>query len=250
VFFCFGDKAYFGKSKLMPKRHLYFSLIFLVLACLNIAALSDRFPGLNMLVKPLICISLAIYLMRRCKMRAGFNRLVLTALLFSCLGDSLLLFQSEHSNLFIYGLISFLLAHAAYSIAFFRDFKNDPQASKVFGHAMLFVMGVFSLSYYSLLRESLHALRMPVLAYIFVISIMTILAGYRYKRVNLLSFKLIFIGAIFFVASDSLLAYHKFVESFDYAGIAVMGTYMLAQYLIVMGVVDREVTPGPAVVAT
>ncbi len=227
----------------MLKRHLTFSLIFFFIACLNIIAVSGMVPALNILVKPLICISLAVYLIRTCNMQTGFNRLAFAALLFSCFGDSFLLFAAAYPNFFIYGLVSFLVAHIVYAIAFFRDFKNDPQASKVFGHAMLFIMGVFSLSYYSWIRDYLNDLRIPVMAYMFVISIMAILAGYRYKRVNLLSFRLIYIGAIFFIASDSLLAYNKFVEPFPLSGIAIMGTYMLAQYLIVMGVVQRVVTP-------
>jgi uncharacterized membrane protein YhhN len=231
----------------MLKRHLYFSFLFLVIACLNLTPLFDTLPGINMLIKPLICISLAIYLIGKCNMRTGFNRLVLAALLFSSLGDVFLIFQAEQQRFFIYGLIFFLFAHIAYLMAFFRDFKNDPQSSKGFGHAMLFCMGVFSLTYYSWVRDYLHALRMPVLAYIFVISIMAIMAGYRYKRVNLLSFRLILLGAILFVVSDSLLGYHKFAKNYDHThtGVAIMGTYMLAQYLIVIGVIERTVTPAP-----
>lgn len=225
----------------MLKRHFAFTLIYLIIASANIFAEFDFVPGLNMLTKPLICISLAIYLARKANMNAGFSRLIFAALVLSFFGDCFLLLAGKGAHFFILGLFSFLAAHVFYSLAFFRDFKNDPQASKVYGHLMLFVMGIFSLSYYSWIRNYLHDLRIPVMVYMFVIAIMAILAGYRYKRVNLLSFRLIYIGAIFFIASDSLLAYNKFVEPFSLAGLAIMGTYMLAQYLITVGVVERVV---------
>ena len=223
----------------MLKRHALFTLIFLLIVAVNIFAQFDVVSGLDMFVKPLICISLAMYLLRNANMAAGFNRLTLAALILSLLGDCFLLFAADGNSLFIFGLVAFLTAHILYSLAFFRDFKNDPQSSKVYGHLMLFLMGVFSLSFYTWIREYLNDLRIPVMAYMFVISIMAILAGYRYRRVNLLSFRLIYFGAIFFVVSDSSLAYNKFVEPFPYSTAVIIATYMIAQYLIVMGAVER-----------
>ena len=101
------------------------------------------------------------------------------------------------------------------------------------------------MSYYSIIRDYLNDFRIPVLAYIFVISIMAILAGYRYRRVNLLSFRLICFGAIFFVISDAALAYMKFVEPYTFAGILIMSTYMIAQFLITLGTIERKVVVKP-----
>lgn len=225
----------------MLKQHLSFNLTFLVIFLANIFAESGLVSNLNIFVKPLICISLAIYLVRNVSMLAGFNRLILSGLILSLFGDFFLIFASGNIYIFVYGLVAFLLAHILYSMAFFRDFKNNPQASKLFGHIMLFCMGVFSLSYYSWIRDYLNDLRIPIMAYMFVISIMAILAGYRYGRVDKFSFKLIYIGAIFFVISDSILAYNKFAEPFPFSGVWIMGTYMLAQYLITMGAIERIV---------
>jgi uncharacterized membrane protein YhhN len=206
---------------------------------------SPVFEEYNIFIKPLICLSLAIYLFKECNMKVGFNRLVFAGLIFSLIGDVLLLYSVSDVFLFLYGLVSFLIAHILYSSAFFRDFKNKPQESKYFGHLMLFLMGVFSMSYYSIIRDYLNDFRIPVLAYIFVISIMAILAGYRYRRVNLLSFRLICFGAIFFVISDAALAYMKFVEPYTFAGILIMSTYMIAQFLITLGTIERKVVVKP-----
>lgn len=199
------------------------------------------FKDYNLFVKPLISISLAFYLYTKCNMHKGFNRLVFAGLLFSLLGDCFLIFAVADVFYFLYGLVAFLLAHIVYSAAFFRDFKNSPQSSKLYGHLTLFLMGVFSMSYYTWIRDYLNNFRIPVLVYIFVISIMAILAAYRYKRVNLISFRLIYWGAIFFVISDSVLAYNKFVEPFSLAGVLIMSTYMIAQYLITIGAIERKI---------
>lgn len=227
----------------MFKKHSAFTLIFIVIILLNLVSQSSFFPGMDLLVKPLIGISLVIYLYRNVNMNAGFNRLVLTGLIFSLFGDCFLLFAGSDVYFFLYGLVSFLLAHVVYSMAFIRDFKNNPDASKYYGHLMLFCMGVFSMSYYTFIRDYLNDFRIPVLAYMFVISVMVILAGYRYRRVNLFSFRMIYAGAVLFVISDSILAFNKFVQPFSSAGFMIMSTYMIAQYLITIGTIERKVIP-------
>ena len=225
----------------MWKQHKRFTLIFLLIMILNLMVQFGFLKDYNLFVKPLITISLALYMYSKCKMQSGFNRLIFAGLLFSLFGDCFLIFATADVFFFLYGLVAFLLAHILYSTAFFRDFKNSPQASKRYGHLMLFLMGVFSMSYYTWIRDYLNNFRIPVLVYIFVISTMAILAAYRYKRVNLISFRLIYWGALFFVISDSILAYNKFVEPFNLAGALIMFTYMIAQYLITMGAINRKV---------
>lgn len=223
------------------KNHRVFTILFFVIFLLNLISQSSFFPGMNLFVKPLIALSLGAYLYYKVNMQVGFNRLVLAGLIFSLFGDCFLLFAGSDVYFFLYGLVSFLLAHVVYSMAFIRDFKNKPDASKYYGHLMLFCMGVFSMSYYTMIRDYLNDFRIPVMAYMFVISVMAILAGYRYKRVNLLSFRMIYLGAVFFVISDSALAFNKFVQPYSFAGFLIMSTYMIAQYLITIGAIARKV---------
>ncbi|WP_026898397.1 lysoplasmalogenase [Daejeonella oryzae] len=229
----------------MWKRHLAFSISFGIIAFLNILSESIQSPELRLVVKPLICIFLFTYLITTTKLTGGFRKLIFAGLIFSFLGDCALLFANRAAIFFLAGLVSFLIAHIFYSVAFYRDFKNDPMASKKFGHVMLFVLGIFSLSYYTYIRPYLGDLKLPVMVYIFIISMMAILAAYRYKRVNLLSFRLIITGAVFFIISDSALAYNKFVSPYPFAGVIIMGTYMIAQYLITIGSIERKVVGMP-----
>jgi uncharacterized membrane protein YhhN len=48
--------------------------------------------------------------------------------------------------------------------------------------------------------------------------------------------KYVFVGAISFVVSDSLLAINKFYEPIERSSFLIMLTYLVAQYLIVVGI--------------
>jgi uncharacterized membrane protein YhhN len=69
---------------------------------------------------------------------------------------------------------------------------------------------------------------------------MLIAAINRYGKVSRLSFILVLAGAVLFVISDSLIALNKFGFPFVFSGVAVMTTYIAAQYLIVTGVLKQS----------
>ena len=79
-------------------------------------------------------------------------------------------------------------------------------------------------------------MQIPVFVYTATILLMAIFALNRKDRVLEASFCPIFVGALLFILSDSLLAFDKFLVPIPYAGVFVMSTYMAAQYLIVEGV--------------
>lgn len=225
----------------MWKRHLGFSISFCLIAILVLFVEILDIAEIRLFIKPLICVLLLAYLVNKTRLYGSFSKLIFGGLLFSLAGDIALLFAGKSATFFLAGLGAFLLAHLFYCAAFFRDYKYDPQASRKYGNIMLFVMGLFTISFYLWIRSYLNGMEIPVMAYMFVISLMAILAGYRYGRVNLLSFQLIFTGAILFIISDTLLAINKFVSPFQYSGVFIMATYMVAQYLITMGTLERVV---------
>jgi uncharacterized membrane protein YhhN len=57
----------------------------------------------------------------------------------------------------------------------------------------------------------------------------------REKKVNRQSYLLVFAGAVLFVLSDSLIAINRFTQPFELARIAIMSSYITAQYLIAVG---------------
>ena len=83
-------------------------------------------------------------------------------------------------------------------------------------------------------------LMIPVTIYTTIIMIMAITALFR--KANGAS--LVLIGAMFFVASDSLLALNKFYQPFVAAGFWTMLTYILAQYFIITGMISYFSSPA------
>lgn len=146
------------------------------------------------------------------------------ALFFSLLGDVFLMFGGE--LYFMLGLGSFLLAHVFYILLFrnqfnFSLFKAVPFAAATFGYFLFIKDGID------------QNLLIPVGVYCIVITLMGIFAAGR--KTNNLSYNLVLIGSILFIISDSLIAFNKFYSPLPASSFWVMGTYGLAQFLIVLG---------------
>jgi len=59
----------------------------------------------------------------------------------------------------------------------------------------------------------------------------------RSGRVGAMSFKLVFVGSLLFLLSDSMIAFNKFNSDIPLAGFLIMITYVAAQYLIMRGLI-------------
>ena len=148
------------------------------------------------------------------------------ALLLSLGGDVFLMVRKD---LFVAGLGSFLLAHVAYVIGLLT--------SGVHGGGLLVGL-VLAVAGFVLIgarlmrgvRRTDRALVTPVLGYIVVISAMLITA-YGTQRFWALA------GASFFYVSDSLLGRQRFLEPRERGDTAVMVTYHIAQFLLVLSLV-------------
>lgn len=161
---------------------------------------------------------------------------LLFALLFSWIGDCILLFADKGELYFIFGLVSFLIAH----ILFIRLFLRQKSENKHFRNPLFWVgfigVIVYLISMLKLLLPSLGDLKIPVGIYAMTISIMLVLAlkgsfnwGNKAKYI-------ILIGAVFFVTSDSILAIDKFHTAIPLASFWIMSTYLIAQFCITYGI--------------
>jgi uncharacterized membrane protein YhhN len=183
-------------------------------------------------LKPVLLLLLFAALWQHNKGLKLYNHtLIGTGFLLSWLGDVLLIFESKSPLFFIFGLVSFLLAHIMYIIYFTKyiHFGSLLLKQKLLPAIPAFV---FSIILVSFLWPKLGPMKLPVLAYAAVITTMlysSIIATWFIKKPSGLLF---LAGALFFVLSDSLLAINKFNAPFAYAGPAIMLTYCIAQYLI------------------
>jgi uncharacterized membrane protein YhhN len=158
------------------------------------------------------------------------------ALLFSWIGDIILMFADKGELYFIFGLISFLVAHILFIVLFLKQ-KPEGKYTENWQFWLGFIAVLVYLgSMLSLLFPKLGDLKIPVSVYAFTISLMLVAAIKGYfswqKPIN----SIILIGAIFFVTSDSILAINKFYSPLPSATFLIMFTYVVAQYLITSGV--------------
>ena len=93
-----------------------------------------------------------------------------------------------------------------------------------------------ALGYYGFLYNGLNKLKIPVAIYVSAILSMTYLSFNVYQQQDSTIALLGFIGALFFMLSDSLLALNKFKRPFKLAQPSILSTYYLAQWLIVKSV--------------
>lgn len=197
--------------------------------------------GSKVLLMPL----LAIYLYSKVKNFSTY-KLIYAALFFSWLGDIFLMFprngnDSSAKLLFIFGLISFLIAHINYSIYFINEIKDKTKVTLLVGKPYLILpFCVFGIVLLSILYPSLGVMKLPVTCYTIIIMLMAMTAFNRKNLVNSTSFLLVFIGALIFVVSDSCIAINVFYKPFEFARIAIMSTYTIAQFLIIYGVIKAN----------
>ena len=162
-----------------------------------------------------------------------FHSLIITALVFSWIGDITLQLTQFQESFFLVGLGSFLITQLIYMVAFIiTPGKNTLFFRKIY---LLVPVVLYGWGILWLLSEGLGDMKLPVTVYTVVILSMLLAAINREKKVNRQSFLLVMVGAILFVLSDSMIAINKFTQPFELARIAIMSSYITAQYLIAIG---------------
>jgi uncharacterized membrane protein YhhN len=156
---------------------------------------------------------------------------VILALLFSLAGDVILEFADSHENLFVVGLLCFMITQIIYLILFYR--KGTLKKTGIY-IGIVFLYGILLVAF---LYNDLNEMRIPVMVYAAVILSMLSAAITRVNSVSLPGFLLVLSGAVLFVLSDSMIAVNKFSFAFTGAPALIMITYILGQYLIIKGLI-------------
>ena len=196
--------------------------------------------------KPLMMIVLSIWFFLNSR-RYGdrFTLFIQAGLFFSLIGDVALMFQHIDEFNFLIGLGAFLIAHLCYCIAFLHNItevggSDGLTVSLAWSAAIVIFAVVFAWDLVPRLDEGLS---LPVIAYISVITCMAVLAAFRWLRTFQQSFWLIMSGALLFMASDSMLAFNRFIRPFAGAHAAIILTYAAAQLLITLGALRHVLDP-------
>lgn len=203
---------------------------FILLSILYLVAILFNAETLVFYLKPLLLLPLivAAFISKNFQ-----NKIILVvALIFSWIGDTLLLFVFKDGMYFILGLVAFLIAHIFYIILFIKELKkvNGKIELKKFG---LLVIALYLIIMLSVLIPYLGGLTIPVIIYAVTISIMLymayLLSFHWHKPASIF----LLTGAVSFILSDSILAFNKFYHPVPMSGFLIMATYLFAQWALV-----------------
>lgn len=186
----------------------------------------------RMVSKPMIMASLiGFYISTVSKQSNVF----IMAMIFALFGDIFLLMKGE--DFFLLGLGSFLLMQLLYAAEFYKDHITDRKSIFIKSFPVLLVTSCTMIY----LWDKLGNMRWPVLIYALAISLMIITALIRSPKIKW--YQPVVVGVILFMLSDMALAVSKFGQMADLSiQYFVMATYMIAQYLIVRGMVEQSNT--------
>ena len=198
------------------------------------------------LCKPVMLIVLSSWFFFKSR-RVGdrFTLLVQAGLAFSLLGDVALMLQHVDEFNFLIGLSAFLIAQLCYAMAFLHNIVETGMARGAWISTLISVaLGAYGYFFASELIPAIDEnITVPVVIYAISITLMGIMAAFRLGRTFMRSFLFTMIGALVFIASDSLLATNRFLRPLDHAAWSVMLTYAIAQVLIASGALLHVLDP-------
>lgn len=199
-----------------------FTIIYIAAAAAFLVLLALGWAGLGRTFLKAIPMSALMGLVLRDT--RGFPRTCLTGALFGSLCGDILL-DLPYANLFIFGLVAFLLAHLFYTVLFFRYAKGPDGFSK----GMMAGLVLFAGLMIWIFRGISPALYGPVVLYIVVIVTMSIGALLVPAENRHLLW-----GALLFIASDVVLAVNKFLVTIPSGRIINISLYFIAQFIIII----------------
>jgi uncharacterized membrane protein YhhN len=146
------------------------------------------------------------------------------ALVLCLLGDVLLMLPQDR---FVPGLIAFLFGHLAYIVGMHLDGVDAARAGLGVVVVLIAIATIGRRVLTAVGAGDEPELRLPVLTYMSVISLMVVSAIGTGRPAAI-------VGAGLFYASDSLIAWNRFVHASRRGRLAVMVTYHLAQVGLVL----------------
>lgn len=150
--------------------------------------------------------------------------LICLALLLGTLGDAFLL-AGYKGKTFYAGMFAFLVGHFAYMLYFILHLQS-------WGY-FLFAILALAFPLYKIILSLFPSKLAPILSiYAIVLIVLTAFSAAALSFIAM-------VGAIIFALSDYLIAMDV-VEKRSFSEIAVMGTYTLAQLLLIVGILSLQ----------
>lgn len=221
--------------------------LFVLAALVDLVAVAADYSQIESIAKPSLMAVLLLYFFSKARnIPIGISIITSIALIFSLMGD-IFMYETRNNPLMLaYGMLAFLMTHILYTIvfnvAYVRKFKKRVIVRRPIMALPLIIYG--AIIFETLFVDSDNyqmpsgiSVDLAVGIYIFFITLMALSAQNRLTKTTRTSFWEVFGGAMFFVFSDTLIAFREFLGmSFPLMGVIVMITYILAQYFIINGI--------------
>jgi uncharacterized membrane protein YhhN len=195
-------------------------------AVLNWLAVGFRYKPLEYLAKPATLALLIAVAFLLDPQIDGRRWAFVVALAFSLAGDVFLMLPRDR---FLFGLGSFFLAHVAYIVGL-RIGMTQILPLVVATAAVLVLVLLIGRPILQAVRRDHPSMSSPVSAYMALIAVMVAAAlasGNPFAAT----------GAVIFMASDTLIAWNRFVRPLGWAPVTIMVTYHLGQAGLVLSLV-------------
>jgi uncharacterized membrane protein YhhN len=216
------------------KQPLQYGLIFLYVVVCTLQLIACAQPKLFRLRRLTKCLLMPVLALCYVACARTFSALVLIGILCGFVGDALLL-HPENPTRFAGGLAAFAVGHICYAIHMLL-LRSAAPAWWVTAIAIALYMALIWLIMSKLRRDLPQSFVVPCLAYMLVICLMSFAALLLLINWRTINAALLFIGSLLFMVSDTVLAFDTFrTRPVRHGGILIMGTYILAQTLIVCG---------------
>lgn len=157
---------------------------------------------------------------------SSYGYLVISGLCLSLLGDIFLMLPK---NRFRPGLVAFLAAHVLYIFAL----SQGIQLRSYFVLVPLLLLGAII---YAVIFKNIRRLRVPVLVYVLVLSLLAWVAINRHLTFANGGSLLVMLGGLLFFVSDSALAVNRFRKKFWLAEILILSAYFAAQLCFALSI--------------
>lgn len=223
-------------------KKLFFHFLLVIIAAGTILSNYSYNDWTMYIFKPLVMICIAGYFLFHSKgIDKKIVRLTLSAFLFSWIGDIFMMFTDHGEVFFSTGVLAFLVAQVFYIILFLQSITlsgKKPFLKKQPYWLIAYI--AYGLLFGILLYGALGTtLKIAIFIYIAAILSMSAMALNRLGNGHPASFALVFAGSLFFIVSDSLIAIDRFLYEFEHGRALILFTYILAQYLIMKGILKQ-----------
>lgn len=222
----------------MKKSARIAGFVFIALSLIDVIPLCFGVESIHPCVKPFLIFSLAAAaLLALLPEHKGRQTVLLTVgMAFHAVGDILLLFDSKGFAFFAAGLGAFLLGHFCYIAVLLYKMGGLRGWYEIFTWVVPMLIVFPLISFF----KAEGALRIVLAVYALTLLYVTASGVLWRLRGRKLGWRVL-AGALFFIASDALLALNVFNGiDFPLRHAAVMGTYLLAEWLLVSAMVRQR----------